>query len=87
MSKEKMGCSGSVTLLDGASERQSLLLRSPRVPLFGSGSEAGSQKRESDLRRRRMSLWLKEKETEIVTHVLEPPPHTPEFRCVRIVVV
>ena len=28
--EKKMGCSGSVTRLDGASERQSLLLRSPR---------------------------------------------------------
>ena len=30
-----------------------------------------------------MSLWLKEKETEIVTHVLVPPTHKPKFRCVR----
>jgi len=54
------------------------------------------RKRESDLRRRRMSLWLKEKETEIpayamgsfasagrVTHVLVQPTHKPKFRCVR----
>ena len=93
--EEKMGCSGSVTRLDGASERESLLFEESR--------EAGSKQRKSNLRQRRMSLWLQrelpkspptlrfhlrfapaDRSADKLTLVVKQPPRLPEFQCVEM---